>query len=177
VGLVRQGLFRDDLYYRLDRLRIELPPLRERREDIPLLIEHFVATQRHSGGRTLRFSDEALRCLCEHSWPGNVRELRNVVERLAVFSDGEVTVRSLRKVFGSTRAELPNWREANDRFQRQLLVQAMVECAGNRHEMARRLGLPRSTLHRLLRRHGLDCAPEAEGARTDPDENRSLSSC
>lgn len=177
MGLVRQGLFRDDLYYRLDRLRIELPPLRERREDIPLLIEHFVATQRHSGGRTLRFSDEALRCLCEHSWPGNVRELRNVVERLAVFSDGEVTVRSLRKVFGSTRAELPNWREANDRFQRQLLVQAMVECAGNRHEMARRLGLPRSTLHRLLRRHGLDCAPEAEGARTDPDENRSLSSC
>jgi DNA-binding NtrC family response regulator len=88
---VAAGRFREDLYYRLNVLRIEIPPLRERREEIPSLVDHFLGEMRRRLGRgPERFSPQAMDVLYRHSWPGNVRELRNVIERAAVLCEGDV---------------------------------------------------------------------------------------
>ncbi|MCB9527217.1 MAG: sigma 54-interacting transcriptional regulator [Myxococcales bacterium] len=88
--MVREGSFRADLYYRLRGIILEVPPLRERRPDIPLLVEHFLARRPGRKGRALRFGREALASLIAHDWPGNVRELENVVRSVALFADGDV---------------------------------------------------------------------------------------
>ena len=87
AAMVREGLFRADLYYRLNVIALTLPPLRERREDIPLLAEYFL--ERHARGRNRRLAQEFLERLCEHSWPGNVRELENSIRRAVALSSGE----------------------------------------------------------------------------------------
>ncbi len=87
---VREGRFREDLYYRLNVIPIKLPPLRERREDIPLLIEHFLKRfAKRKNREVMSISKEALECLMRHDWPGNVRELENVIERMVILSNGE----------------------------------------------------------------------------------------
>ncbi|OAG28157.1 sigma-54-dependent transcriptional regulator [Thermodesulfatator autotrophicus] len=87
---VREGRFREDLYYRLNVIPIELPPLRERKEDIPLLIEHFLARFNRQKKRNIRgLSKEAMECLMKYHWPGNVRELENVIERMVILANGE----------------------------------------------------------------------------------------
>src|SRR5207253_2014944 len=85
VALMAQGLFREDLFYRLNVIHIVVPPLRERREDVPALVEHFLARLLTKHARpNMTISEEAMRALVAHAWPGNVRELQNVIERLAV---------------------------------------------------------------------------------------------
>ncbi len=86
--MVRRGEFRADLYYRLRGVVIELPPLRDRREDIPLLVRHFLSRRPHAEGRPLVFSREAVASLLQHDWPGNIRELENVVRSVSLFADG-----------------------------------------------------------------------------------------
>jgi transcriptional regulator with GAF, ATPase, and Fis domain len=91
---VNAGHFREDLYFRLSVVHVELPPLRERREDVPSLVQHFLREVASRRGMTLSFGQDAMAALVSHSWPGNVRELRNVVERAAALADGPVITRA-----------------------------------------------------------------------------------
>ncbi|MGE5181894.1 MAG: sigma 54-interacting transcriptional regulator, partial [Acidobacteriota bacterium] len=91
---VNKGTFREDLYFRLSVVHVELPPMRERREDIPSLANHFLREVAQRRGMTMSFSQDAMAALMSHSWPGNVREMRNVVERASALSDGPVITRA-----------------------------------------------------------------------------------
>lgn len=104
--LVSQGKFRADLYYRLNVIRIEVPPLRERREDIPLLVDHFIREYSRREGKAIKgISAEALNVLMNHNFPGNVRELENAIERAVIFAEGEIITRADLPVFLEIRSE------------------------------------------------------------------------
>jgi DNA-binding NtrC family response regulator len=164
--LVTAHQFRQDLYFRLNVIKLRLPPLRERREDIPLLVEHLV--ERHAGGREVRISEAAMRLLVEHDWPGNVRELENELLRalaLAPCRDGttligaeDLALESIGRKAAPSLDELRSLTlaKALERVERQIVLQALRECRGSVTETARRLGMTRVGLHKLLRRHGLD---------------------
>jgi DNA-binding NtrC family response regulator len=152
--MVRGGRFREDLYYRLNVVTIALPPLRERREDVPILIEHFLNKSAHESGQPApRFSPEAESAMMSYSWPGNVRELANVVERAVVLSShGVITPDALPPLVGGERPAPPlssagfvSLDENIDRYVRQVLEHTH----GNRSEAARILGISRRTLHRM----------------------------
>lgn len=160
--LVKDGLFRGDLYYRIEKFKIELPPLRDQPEDVPLLIEYFLTHQIEPSGRKLRFSSEALRYLKDYTWPGNVRELKNLVERLEVLHNGEVTLKHVMEMLAPGIEVLPRWKDAKTKFERELLQRAWSLCRGNKHQMAKQLGLPRSTLRDLLRRYDLEHPTEGK---------------
>ncbi|MCA9674144.1 MAG: sigma-54-dependent Fis family transcriptional regulator [Dehalococcoidia bacterium] len=166
---VAAGHFREDLFYRLNVLPIVLPPLRERREDIPVLAAVFL--ERHGGGRPGRpqgFTAESLSALVRHDWPGNVRELENAVERALAVSDGrrielealpDEVAQTLRpRLTRSTEIHL-TYREvvdlARDRASREYLIALMRELGGNVTEGARRAGMERESMHRLLKRYGV----------------------
>jgi DNA-binding NtrC family response regulator len=166
---VAAGRFREDLFYRLHVFPVRLPPLRERREDIPLLAAHFL--EKHAGAfhRNLAgLSPDALRTLTGYDWPGNVRELENAVERaVAVASGADVELRDLPpEVKGAPEGALPPevlarmpYREAvdsaRDRVSRDYLVALMREFGGNVTRAADRAGMERESLHRLLKRYGV----------------------
>jgi len=161
------GRFREDLYYRLAVVHLHLPPLRERREDVPLLIEHFidVSARRHGLARPV-FSGGLMRRLLDHPWPGNVRELSNTIERLLLLArDGRVTGEDLPLEFDvrPTRGgafRLPpeglRWEE----LELDMFSQALEHARGNRTQAARLLGLPYRTLLYRLERLGLKDQPE-----------------
>jgi two-component system nitrogen regulation response regulator GlnG len=173
---VRQGLFRDDLFHRLNVIRIKLPALRERREDIPLLVDALLDNLRgRHQGREIQLSAEALDALGAHDWPGNVRELANALEYALVHAEGTTVLpRHLPpEVRESARgADAPA--KANDMAsaglaqsyyrppagpagrEREILSSALKECGGNRAEAARRLGMSRTTLWKRLKQYGLD---------------------
>jgi two-component system response regulator AtoC len=158
--MVEAGSFRADLFYRLDVVRIEIPPLRERREDIPLLVHHLLA--KHTGSRSPieGIEEEALALLCEADWPGNVRELENAIESALALAPGpRLRARDLpvaRRAGGAASpppaAALPL---SLDAYERCALERALAECGGDASRAARRLGIGRSTLYRKLARHGL----------------------
>ena len=159
-GMIAAKLFREDLYYRLNVVEIPVPPLRDRREDIPELVEHFVRLLcRESGHRPKEFSPEALARLTAHNWPGNVRELKNLVERLLILVPGPVVEeRNLRGVLpdavpdkDSRRVEELPLREARDRFERDYIREILDRCGGNIARAAQRLGVDRTSLHRKIR--------------------------
>ena len=153
---VADGTFREDLYYRLNTVEIELPPLRERREDIPLLAAHFL---RISGGKygrpDMTFSAGAMDALLRHPWPGNVRELRHAVERAVLLTENhtvDLEHLGLRQASeGSLRLEAVPLDEA----ERILIRKALSRNRGNVSRAAGDLGLSRSALYRRLKRHGL----------------------
>ena len=163
------GKFREDLFYRLNVFPIGLPPLRERREDIPLLAAHLLEKYGKVHDReTQRFEPEALRALTSYSWPGIVRELENVIERAVAVSDGStVSVEALPEdVRGTHLGHVPTellvrmpYREAadlaRDRFSRDYLFALMREFGGNVTRAAERAGMERESLHRLLKRYGV----------------------
>ena len=160
---IRAGRFREDLYYRLAVVPVELPPLRERREDIPLLLDHLasVAARRHSRPN-LHFPKNVMRYLLDHTWPGNVRELANVVERLILLAEGnmvsaddlpqEITAPSPGE--GSS-FRLPSGGLAWDEHEREVLRQALEQAGGNRTQAARLLGMPYKAFLYRLDKHGL----------------------
>jgi DNA-binding NtrC family response regulator len=165
---VAAGRFRDDLYYRLNVIRVHLPPLRERRDDIPILAAHFLELH----GRKYRtqvegFTAEALGALIRYDWPGNVRELENAIERaLAVVDASRIPIEALpEEVLGTqvrsqtSRLGLLSYRDAvelaRDRASREYLIALMRECGGSVTQAAERAGMERESLHRLLRRYGL----------------------
>ena len=162
---VEKSRFREDLYYRLQVIPITMPPLRERRSDIPLLVQHFL--EKHNAKRPTqpsRISDEAMVYLWEYDWPGNVRELENLVERLVVLSeDGRVTVENLppniRSFISDKKIPRPQLTEegidlnaAVEEFEYRLIDEALRRTKGNKQAAARLLGLKRTTLVAKLRR-------------------------
>jgi two-component system response regulator HydG len=150
-----EGRFREDLYYRLNVVPIELPPLRERREDIPLIAERLLdrVRQQNSHLSAQRLSESAQEIFMDYHWPGNVRELSNVIERAATLCSGEVIdaehVAFLKRRAGSSSVNkvmegLPSLREMEDRY-----IQHVLECVGqNKVKAAAILGLDPSTLYR-----------------------------
>ncbi len=170
--LVSRGLFRADLFYRINVCPIEIPPLRDRREDVPLLFDHFL--RRFLPQKRLALSDEAARLLTAYHWPGNVRELRNVAQQIALFADGEVRPEHLppelrdgqpvaQLVRACARCLVDGSLSYNDVvtcLETNLLRQALAEAGGNRTRAAKALGLSLSTLRDKLRKFGLDAGPE-----------------
>jgi DNA-binding NtrC family response regulator len=165
---VQAGRFRDDLYYRLNVLRVQLPPLRERKDDIPLLVAHFLERYgRKYSDRIEGFTPEGLAALMRYDWPGNVRELENAVEHaLAVVDGPRVPLEALPdeiRAYGGRGviAGLENltYTEAvdlaRDRASREYLIAVMREFKGNVARAAERAGVERESLHRLLKRYGL----------------------
>ena len=153
---VRAGRFREDLFYRLNVVCVTLPPLRERREDVPLLASFFAArVARRLGRRLLGLAPESHELLRRYEWPGNVRELANVVERAVLLTDGEVVLpESLPKeVLEAGAATLPRtarFHETVLEAKKSAVLAAMKEAGGNVTEAARLLGLHPNYLHRLL---------------------------
>ncbi|MBN2449015.1 MAG: sigma-54-dependent Fis family transcriptional regulator, partial [Lentisphaeria bacterium] len=163
---VEEGHFREDLYYRLNVVNIHLPPLRERGDDVPLLLKHFLDQAAAENGKKLDgFTPEALKVLCAYQWPGNVRELRNCVERMVVMVRG--TALTLKDVPSDLRNALARDLESDaapresapslnlDSNERALIIQALRQAGGNRTAAARILGISRRTLHRKLHTYGL----------------------
>lgn len=156
--MVREKKFRDDLYYRLNVIPLHLPPLRERTDDIPLLIHHFVDYfSKENDMPPVRISDDAMKALAAYAWPGNIRELRNLCENLVVrHRGGTVTALDLDDRFHGTLSSAalpappPSRKLSKTENERRLLRQALIEAGGNRTEAARLLGVSRRTLHRKL---------------------------
>jgi DNA-binding NtrC family response regulator len=156
--------FRQDLYYRLSVVVIRLPPLRDRREDIPLLIEQFTSAASQRTGRAVSISPEAIRALTAYRWPGNVRELENTIERLVVFSRGRIEVQDLPESILAAPpleerlfADLPTL----DELERRYLVHVLGTVGGNRSRAAEALGIDRRTLYRMAERFGIDLNEES----------------
>ncbi len=162
--LVQAGHFREDLYYRLAVVVIHLPCLSERREDIPLLVRHFLDDFNQRNRRRISIRDDAVAALASLSWPGNVRELENAVERLALFSSfGEITAadvergRSPVRTLGEADATPA---ETLREMERRHILRAMRDADGNRSLAAKRLGIGRKSLYNKARRLGIDLGPE-----------------
>jgi DNA-binding NtrC family response regulator len=188
---VAEGRFRDDLYYRLNVFPIEAPALRDRREDIPALVAHFI--QRFNveeGRRIMGASPETLALLCNHDWPGNVRQLENAIYRAIVLADapflqphdfpalsGQVAPQAAASLGQDLGSGLPSVQEllaslpqdvsvrlldekghlrTLEEIERDLIQLAIEVYAGHMSEVARRLGIGRSTLYRKVREQGLD---------------------
>jgi DNA-binding NtrC family response regulator len=155
--MIAKGQFRSDLYYRLGTLHIEIPPLRERLEDIPILAKHFLARIDARFGQARRFSLDALSRLQAWHWPGNVRELLHAVEAAAVLATGDtLEVADLpRHIRGNKRQETSVLRSL-DALEREHIVAVLQAVGGNRHQAASVLGISERTLYRKLGEYGLE---------------------
>ena len=165
--LVGAGKFREDLYYRIHVVQLDVPPLKERREDIPLLVDHFIATYNRMHDQQITgLSKEALSLLVQHEFPGNVRELQNVLEHAFVLCRGGVIEpRHLppEVTQGSVREAADPRRKMNLRTAEKVLIrEALVKHGGNRALAAGELGIDPSTLYRKIQRFGL-VTPEQDG--------------
>jgi two-component system nitrogen regulation response regulator NtrX len=160
---IAAGRFREDLFWRLHVIPIEVPALRQRREDIPLLASHFLERLGREYGRgTPRFDDDALEVLSRHRWPGNVRELKNLIERLVILRPREVYTASDLPQLASggsegfdPRSDLGDLRAARESFERYYVRRKLEELGGNVTRTARALGIERSHLYRKMRALGL----------------------
>ena len=144
---IEQGKFREDLYYRLSVITLNIPPLRERKEDIPLLAEYFldhfceVYNKRISG-----FSGEVDRVICAYDWPGNVRELKNFIERAVIFTDEDIIRTDI--IPEQYRLILSDYHEKS----RKIILDALKESEGNRKDAARLLNISRKTLYNRMKK-------------------------
>ena len=192
LSLVRGGRFREDLYHRLNVIALTLPPLRERREDIPLLVNHFLRQFSQENNRPLgRFTTPAMKLLMEYSWPGNVRELENVVERAVVLStreefDVDLLPESIltRGMLGDARLRLsellntlaragnshpspgqpvPSLFQIMEQIERRVIVDMLEQTAWNQTEAAERFQIPLSTLNQKIKRLGIEIRRRAGG--------------
>ncbi len=161
AAAVREGRFRDDLYYRLNVVAVHIPPLRERREDVPLLARTFLErTARELGKEVDDLSEDALRLLMDHPWPGNVRELENAIERALVTSRGAVLTADdfafLRVPAGNgTGWTVPTHLPLHE-VEHQVIAATLKRLDGNVKETAAVLGIDRSTLYEKLRKYGIE---------------------
>lgn len=168
---VSLGRFREDLYHRLNVMPLEAPPLKERREDIPALVEHFIAQLSSSTGLPSRkIGEDAMAALQAHNWPGNVRQLRNNVERLLILATGDpsqaITLKTLPPEVSVVRATKGNneneklislsLRDAREHFERDYLKAQIQRFGGNISRTANFVGMERSALHRKLKSLGLN---------------------
>jgi two-component system response regulator AtoC len=159
---VGQGEFREDLYYRLNVITVKLPPLRERRQDIPPLVQHFL----QRGGRVVSITPSALAILCDYHWPGNVRELENTIERAAVLARSGIIDESDIQLQPVAHREAAHWTEqislkegwkANlAAAEKSMVTRALRKAEGNKSRAADLLGIHRRLLYEKLREHGLE---------------------
>lgn len=174
IKLVKEGKFREDLYYRLNVLTLRIPPLRSRGEDILLLADDFLARYGSLASKTLELTREARELLLSYSWPGNVRQLRNFCERLVVVSnrrkvDGEMIRRQLTDIYGDEEEPHTNLQEVSppetaqerglserEQREREQLIQALNSCRGSRTEAAAALGIGRTSLWRKMKKYHLE---------------------
>jgi len=161
---VEENRFRDDLYYRLNVINVKLPPLRDRKEDITLLVDHFIHKYNSENGKNIHGIDpEALKLLMEHDWPGNVRELENVIERAVVLTTGDHITRDFfpRSLLEGlepreVRVMLPesgiSLKKEVEEFERKLILSALQRSEGNQKRAANLLQLNPTTLNEKLKR-------------------------
>lgn len=165
--LVRQKVLREDLYFRLNVISVQMPPLRQRQEDVPLLIDYFLDRYaREMKKSALKLSNEALKVFQEYEWPGNVRELKNLIERFTVLEPGPVVAfedlplmmirrETERTASDSVVPNKENFREAVDQFRKELIINALRDTGGNKVKAAELLGLHRNTLSHHFRSLGI----------------------
>jgi DNA-binding NtrC family response regulator len=153
-GLVNKGLFREDLFYRLNVITIVIPPLRERKDDILLLAHHFLTQfAAESGKATPRFSDEALQSLQSYNWPGNVRELENVIQRLVVMTDGDlIEVPDLPSLMRFSALRNTGFTRTLAEVENEYISNVLASVDGNKTKAAEILGIDRKTLREKFKR-------------------------
>jgi len=199
--MVDDGRFREDLYYRLHVINVQLPPLRERRDDIPLLVQHFLEKYGEENHKPhLELTPEALDLLMEHDWPGNVRELQNVIERATVLSPGNRIDADLvpENVRRNKRFQMPqfvvppegiSYKDAEIAFQRGLIESALEQAGGVQKRAAELLQIKPTTLNEMIKRHDIrprrkrgqlaasrpDAAPDAPDIDDVNDEEEEVS--
>jgi DNA-binding NtrC family response regulator len=158
LSLVRKGVFREDLFFRLNVIMIEIPPLRERGNDILLLTQHFVAKFTNELGKpTVRFSDNALQVLKNYHWPGNVRELENVTQRLVVMTDGDfIEVPDLPSLMRFSALRETGFDRTLAEVEAEYIRNVLVSVNGNKTQAAKILGIDRKTLREKLKSHDTD---------------------
>ncbi|MHB8843440.1 MAG: sigma-54-dependent transcriptional regulator [Nitrospirota bacterium] len=160
---VKDGRFREDLFYRLNVIELRVPSLRERKDDIPLLIKHYLKMFADEAGKTIKDIDyEAMKAMLAYDWPGNVRELRNTLERAVVLAEGEIiTLHDLPDKFRNLDLEgiaTSSLRQALDDYERDYIRRSMAENKGNKEATAARLGIDLATLYRKLKKLRIETA-------------------
>ena len=158
---IEKGSFRSDLFFRLNVIPFEIPPLRERAEDIPLLIDHF--NQRFAnayGKKPKRFDSRAVQAMQNHSWPGNVRELRNTIERIVIMHENHRVNQKDLPAFGDAEPpassyRFPSFKEASDAYHREFIQRKLDEADGNVSRAAELMGIDRSHLYRRMKALGI----------------------
>ncbi len=160
--MIREEKFREDLYYRLSIIPISIPPLRERKEDIPLLVDYFLKKQmRNRQQKIKKIDNEGMRLLIDYHWPGNIRELENLIERLTVISTGEKIESSLiaghlyQGLSVSTNYENLPLEKAVESLEQNLIVSALKKTGGVKSKAAKLLGIPNSVLYYKMEKYGL----------------------
>jgi two-component system nitrogen regulation response regulator NtrX len=165
-GEIQKGQFREDLYYRLNVIPIVVPPLRERKTDIPLLVEHFIGEFCLENNKEMKkISPEAMGLLVSYSWPGNVRELKNVVERIVIMTRGPmIEVKDVPDPVREHPKALPEFsffefsllKDARREFERRFIVKKLMENDENISKTAELIGIERSNLHRKIKSYGIE---------------------
>ncbi len=160
--IMKEGAFREDLYYRLNVVRLDLPPLRERKEDIPDLIRHFLRTNDIGIPQDfLGIEEEAMQLLANYNWPGNIRELQNEIHRALALGKGEVTAKLLSPEIREARHDWDNATStrkldpALKAFEKHLILRALDSHQGNKKQAAEQLGISRARLYQKISEHGL----------------------
>ena len=167
---IAEGRFREDLFYRLNVIPFHVPPLRERRKDIPLLVNHFLAHFCRKESREIKFMEpEAMDYLLDYNWPGNVRELKNLIERVVIMSpDQQISKEMLPQAFFDRSGkgqktqeqirslEAPSFREAKEEFEKEFLLHKLEENRWNISRTAEAVGIERSNLHRKIKAYGIE---------------------
>jgi transcriptional regulator with PAS, ATPase and Fis domain len=164
--LIEQKAFRKDLYYRLNVIKIELPPLRARKEDIPLLVRHFIDIYNKENNKEIEgVSEEVMEILMDYDWPGNVRELENVLERAVVLSRSKIITREAlpafltdgsRSAFKELGEDSLNFKQRTLDYQKQLILTALKKSNGIQKQAASLLGLKPTTLNEMIKRLKID---------------------
>jgi len=161
---IEEGRFREDLYYRLNVVALEMPPLRERREDIPLLAQHFLKVLSRDNRKNIKgFTPQAMDRLVKYDWPGNVRELMNAVERGVVLSRSEYMDEEVLSLISSDESSSQDISSGDglnadmllDEVEKTTILKTLESAGGNKSEAARRLGITRRTLHKRLKLYGV----------------------
>ena len=155
--LIQHGLFREDLYYRLNVIRIELPPLKERREDIPQLVGYFITKYAEIIGKAIHsMAPDALHILQNYHFPGNIRELENIIERAVIMADSRtISVNDL--AVSLTTPKAFSKKGTLDEIQKKAILEALLRWDGNRTKAAEELGITRQTIIKKIKDYGLEC--------------------